>query len=868
MNKNLEKLQTGSKVAIIGGGPAGSFFALYLLHYAGERGIRPEITIYQGRNFDELGPKGCKGCAGILSVSLLRNLGELGITIPEEIIQSRIKHYAVHSPYTAISISNPDKEIQIVSIYRGGGPRISNYDSPISFDGWLLREAEKRGARVEYETVSRIYLSEGARVEVADDKLGYDLVVLASGVNARPIPILGLDYVPPKTRPMAQDELYAGTAQVKSRLGNVAHAFLIPHSGIIFGTLVPKGPFINISVLSSGKRPVSVTDFLRHAIVRSILPEKYQRNCGCQPRAVVGPARNYYADSFVAIGDAAVSRLYKDGIGSSLLTAREAARTAVYHGVSRQYFEWHYQPFCSAINRDNSRGERLFKINDRAKDSRVFILAQNRLIGDEQHDVSGPQPFTKAAWGMFTGSYSYSSIARMALSPASLVKLAMALLWERLALWLDRGVTGRRRLHVGGRKVLILGSGFGGTYALRHLVPSLNRNENVETTMVSDENFFLFSPLLHEVAMGGIETRHVAYPIRRLQWRDRFNFVQARVKKIDLSARQVITTRGTLRFNYLVLALGSVTDIPEFDAAGKKKGHIFTLRTLRDSMLVRNHIIGMFEQAGTEKDPERQRQLLTFVVSGAGYTGVQVVTELSDFIYKNLIRFYKTIDPDNIRIILLEAEPKIVAELHTKLGAYAMKCLQQMRIEVRLKSRITRAWKDHMEINSTEIVPISTLIWVAGMVANPRIAELDVSRDSIGRVLVNEYLEVPGFPGVYAVGDCAHFKDPGSGQPIPPRAHTGVRQAKIAAHNILAEIRGRDKKVYRYSNPAEMVSLGSSKAMFRFHRLRLYGFLARVIWIGAYSLLVTGAYNRVRIIMDWLLSRLFGRDTTFLKLVK
>ncbi|MFC2051433.1 hypothetical protein ACFLT4_01710 [Chloroflexota bacterium] len=129
-------------------------------------------------------------------------------------------------------------------------------------------------------------------------------------------------------------------------------------------------------------------------------------------------------------------------------------------------------------------------------------------------------------------------------------------------------------------------------------------------------------------------------------------------------------------------------------------------------------------------------------------------------------------------------------------------------------------------------------------------------------------LEVPGFPGVYAVGDCAHFKDQKSGKPIPPRAHTGVRQARIAAHNILAEIRGRDKKPYHYSNPAEMVSLGATKAVFRFHGLRLYGFLARLVRIGAYSLLVTEAYNRIRIVMDWLLSSVFGRDTTFIKMEK
>ncbi|NIS68240.1 MAG: FAD-dependent oxidoreductase [Proteobacteria bacterium] len=865
MVKGPDKIKNGSKVAVIGGGPAGSFFALYLLRYAGETQIRPEITIYQQRNFDELGPKGCKGCAGILSISFLRNFAELNLSIPEEIIQNEITDYAVHSPYTSISISNPEKGIQIASIYRGGGAHPSHYENSISFDGWLLNQALRQGAKVENRRVSGIYLGQEVGIKVRGKKLKYDLVVLASGVNASPVQVLGLDYAPPQTKRMAMGELYAGTAQVQSRLGNVAHVFLIPHSGLIFGTLVPKGPFINVSVLSSSEHPVPVTDFLSHDIVRDILPDSYKHVCGCQPLAAISSAHNYYADRFIAVGDAAVSRLYKDGIGSSLLTAREAARTIIYHGLSRHDFERHYQPLCSDIDRDNWWGRLLFWINDKAKDSRAFLLAQHRLVGNEQDNLKGPQPFTKAAWGMFSGSYSYGSIARRVFGPASLVKLLWLLLKESFGRLYSKGVVYPKRLHVGSRKVLILGSGFGGTYVLRNLVPSLNQNENVETTMVSDENFFLFAPLLHHVAMGGIETRHIAYPIRRLHWRDRFNFVQGCVERIDLRGRNVITTIGALDFDYLVLALGSVPDMSELNSL---ESNVFTLKTLHDSMLIRNHVIGVFEQAIIERDPERQRQLLTFVVSGAGYIGVQLVTELRDFIFRNLIRFYKAIDPGNIRIILVEAEPKIVAELHTKLGAYAMRHLQRMGIEVRLRSRVTRVWEDHVEINGTEFIPTNTLIWVAGVLANPRIAELNVEKDSIGRVLVNEYLEIPRVPGVYAVGDCVHFEDPKSGMPVPLRAYVAVREAKIVAHNILADIRGKNKKPYRYSGTPEIVSLGASKAVLRFHGLRLYGFPARLIWLGVYSSLVTGTYNRVRVLTDWLLSLLFGRDITFLKLMK
>ncbi|MDP2729809.1 MAG: FAD-dependent oxidoreductase [Dehalococcoidales bacterium] len=865
MKEDLGKIATGSRVAVVGGGPSGSFFALYLLKYAVEEGVSPEITIYEPRNFAEPGPMGCKGCAGILSMSLLQNLGEIGLTLPKEIIQGRIEQYTVHSPYASITLSKPAGDIQIVSVYRGGGPRLSHDVSTAGFDDWLLGQAEKRGARVQRERVTSIYPGREAGIEVGGKELKYDLVVLASGVNTPPVKLVGLDYIPPKTQFMAQDEIYLGIEEVKSRLGNAAHAFLLPRSGVIFGTLVPKGPFVNVSVLSRAEHPVSVSSFLKYDLVQQILPQNYVRACGCRPKAAVGPAQNYYADRFVTVGDAAVSRLYKDGIGSSLLTAREAARTAVYHGLSQESFKSYYHTFRNSISRDNEWGKKLFSMTERAKDSRLFLLAQHRLIGNEQSNMRSRQFFTRAAWGMFTGSYSYRSIASMSLNPISQARLYLALLQEGVKSLFQRQVSAPRQLQVVGRKVLILGSGFGGTYVLRNLVPALNRNENVETTMVSDENFFLFSPLLHEVAMGRIETRHIAYPIRRLHWRDRFNFVQASVRKIDLTQRRVLTTRGSFDFDYLVLALGSVTNTSELGRIGKG-GNVFTLKTLHDSRLIRNHIIGLFEQASLEKRPERRRQMLTFVICGGGYTGVQLVTELRDFIYRNLLRFYRTIEASSIRIILLEAEAKIAAELHPKLGAYVMKHLKRTGIEVRLRSRATRIWRGGVEINHAESVPASTVIWVAGVVAHPLIAGLPVERDNIGRVMVNEYLEIPEVEGVYAVGDCAHFKNPRSGRPIPPRAHTAVRQARVVARNILANIRGRDKRLYHYTNSAEAVSLGSTDAAVRFYGLRLYGLLARLIWLLGYSYLVTGAPNRVRIVMDWLLSLVFGRDVTFIKL--
>ncbi|MDP2267929.1 MAG: hypothetical protein Q8K46_02065, partial [Deltaproteobacteria bacterium] len=402
-------------------------------------------------------------------------MAELNISPPPEVIQATIERFAVHSPYASIDISNPDKDIKIMSVYRGGGPRLSHYEKKISFDGWLLRQAENNGISVKSEKVSRIWTGAAAGIEAAEKRTDYDLVALATGVNAKTIPIDGTAYAPPGTNIMAMSELYLGAANVHSRLGNVAHAFLIPHSGMIFGTLVPKGDFVNVSVLSSSEYPVSIADFLNYDVIKEILPPHYEIACGCRPRTAFTAAKNYYADRFVAVGDAAVSRLYKDGIGSSLTMARAAAHTAIYHGVSRRDWQRRYRPYYKNMRWNNQWGHLLFSINNKVKESRVFILAQQRLIGDEQEKEAERQPFTQAAWGMFTGRYSYGSIAKKIFGFLSLIRLMSALLkecWGNLSSVKEADPP--RKLYVGGRKVLILGSGFGGAYTLRHLVNSTN----------------------------------------------------------------------------------------------------------------------------------------------------------------------------------------------------------------------------------------------------------------------------------------------------------------------------------------------------------------------------------------------------------
>ena len=418
------------------------------------------------------------------------------------------------------------------------------------------------------------------------------------------------------------------------------------------------------------------------------------------------------------------------------------------------------------------------------------------------------------------------------------------------------------------KRIMILGGGFGGFHTLLQLMSNVKNSDNAKITIVSDENYFLFSPLLHAVAAGGIETRHITFPIRRLSSNDKFTFIQANVERIDLDNLTVTTNLGTFDFDYLVLALGGITNTEQLEDIVREERKIFFIKTLYDSMLIRNHVLKVFELASTNKNTEYQRQLLTFVICGGGYTGVQMASELRDFINRSLLKFYRSIDPSSIRIMIIETTSRIVGDLHAKLCAYATETVQRLGIVVRLESRVTGVWKDRIEINGSEMLPTDTLIWATGVVANPKVADLNVSRDAMGRVVVNEFLQVNNFPQIYAVGDCAHFLDPQSSFATPPRAHNAVRQAKIAAYNILADIRGEHMKAYRPNNSGEVVFLGATKAVFRFYGFRMYGRLAYFIGLVGYSLLIKGFYSRIRVIIDWVLFSIFGRDTTFLRQIE
>jgi NADH dehydrogenase len=417
---------------------------------------------------------------------------------------------------------------------------------------------------------------------------------------------------------------------------------------------------------------------------------------------------------------------------------------------------------------------------------------------------------------------------------------------------------------MGKKNILILGAGFGGLTVFSRLLHTLKNRDEFRITLIDEQNFFLFSPLLHEVAVGVLLPENIVTPIRKLFRSGIHRFIQAHVEKVNLVKQEIITSAGIFNYDYIVLALGGVTDMSDMVNI-IDNSNVFVLKTAQDAMTIKNHIMEMFEKASIETDPEIVKQLLTFVISGGGYTGVELAASLSDVAYNYLTTSYPQIDPKNIKIIVLESADRIIRDLPIKYSHYVMTHLHNHRIDVLLNTKVTQIENNQIEISGGDVISSRTLVYVPGILANPVISESNAEKDDMGRAFVNDYMEVMSFASAYAVGDCAHYEDTISREVARPRAHNAVRQAKIVAKNLIADLLGKSKVRYKYSDAAEIISLGRSNALLRVQKLWIHGILAVFIWVASYSLLAIGGKNRLKIAADWILSRIFGPDTSIIR---
>lgn len=407
-------------------------------------------------------------------------------------------------------------------------------------------------------------------------------------------------------------------------------------------------------------------------------------------------------------------------------------------------------------------------------------------------------------------------------------------------------------------RVLILGGGFGGMYAALEFERALVRGAALDVTLVNHDNFFLFTPMLHEVAASDLDITNIVSPIRKLL--HRVTFFHGEIEAIDLVHQRVGLSHGheqhchSLPYDHLVLALGSTTNF--FDIPGLAD-RAFTMKSLSDAIVLRNHLIANLEEADYECGAPRA-PLLNFVVAGGGFAGVETIAAMNDFL-REAVRYFPHLREDMLRIILVSSGKIILPELGEQLGTYAQRKLAEQKVEIRSNCKVTAVKGQDVTLSDGTTVTTNTLVWTAGISPHILLATLPCPK-SKGRVLVNEYLEVPGWPGVWALGDCALVPDRRTGAFHPPTAQHALREGKLAAQNVLATVRRGWKKPFVYSTIGLLAPIGKRTGVANILGVNFSGFLAWWLWRTIYLLKLPRFEKKILVALDWTLDVLFSKD--------
>jgi NADH:ubiquinone reductase (H+-translocating) len=422
-------------------------------------------------------------------------------------------------------------------------------------------------------------------------------------------------------------------------------------------------------------------------------------------------------------------------------------------------------------------------------------------------------------------------------------------------------------------RIVVLGGGFAGVAAARRLEKKLRRDE-AEIALVSRDNFTLFTPMLPEVSSGGLEPRHVATPVRA-QLR-RTKFVLGEISRLDLAARAVearhpITGDVTrLEYDHVVLALGSVTST--FGIPGVAQ-HTLPLKTLEDAETLRNRIIAALEQAVVTPPGADRDRLLTFAVVGGGYTGCECAGELVDF-FHSIVKFYRPLGLADVRMVMIEAGKALLADLPPKMGSYTTRNLARRKVELVIGDGVTRVDEHGITLQSGRTIACSTIVWSAGVRPSPVLRDLpELQHARNGGILVHQDMSALGAPGVWALGDCAWVPVKPDADPkdkdawYPATAQHAIREGPSLADNIVATLRGKPTKPFRYRSLGTMASLGARRGVAQLPGgFVLTGFPAWFLWRTYYLLRLPGLDRQVRVAFDWTLGLLFPRDIAELRL--
>ncbi|MEE8251356.1 MAG: FAD-dependent oxidoreductase [Gemmatimonadales bacterium] len=412
-----------------------------------------------------------------------------------------------------------------------------------------------------------------------------------------------------------------------------------------------------------------------------------------------------------------------------------------------------------------------------------------------------------------------------------------------------------------GQRVVILGGGFGGAFTAKYL----NRYApaNVEVELINDTNYFVFQPLLPEVASGTINAQDAVVPLRVML--KGIKVRMADVTDVDREARQIHIVQGSKRtlltvpYDHLVIAVGQQTNVGHSPGFSE---HSLTMRNLADAHGLRNHLIQCLEHADVTEDANVKRRLLTFVVAGGGFSGVETMGEVTEMIYRTL-KFYPNIRPDEIRAVLVQRGPRILPELSQRLGEYAQRKLSRRGVEVRLGASIQSATATAVYLDDADCIETQTLVTTVGNGPRPITESLGIELQR-GKILVDEYLQVSGFTQVWSLGYAALIPlssvEGDDTQYAPPTAQFAVREARCLAKNIVSSLLEKPLKPFAYRPRGALASIGNYRAVAEIFGVRLSGLFAWVLWRGFYIGMLPGFSTRLRVALNWLFDYFLPRS--------
>jgi NADH dehydrogenase len=391
--------------------------------------------------------------------------------------------------------------------------------------------------------------------------------------------------------------------------------------------------------------------------------------------------------------------------------------------------------------------------------------------------------------------------------------------------------------------IVIVGAGFGGMDAAKRLAKS-----PVRITLIDRQNYHLFQPLLYQVAIAGLVPSQIAYPLRTIFRKQKnINIQMGEVTEIDFDAHFIKMNGSVIGYDYLILAVGGQTN---FFGLHSVEQNGFQLKNIESAVATRNHLLKSFEKASREADAEKRRALLTFVVVGAGPTGVETAGALAELITHVMAKDYPQMDLKEARVMLLEAGPSVMPSYPDDLRKATFDLLRSKNVEILLNAKLVDYNGDQVTLGDGTLLNTHTLIWTAGVRAAGMLDSLEAQQAGLGRVRVDPCLRIPAHPEVFVVGDAAYVED-GLGRPLPMLATVSQQEARATAQNIRRILKGQELQPFRYKDPGLLATIGRNAAVARIFGLSFSGFIAWVIWVGLHIYRLIGFRNRLAVLINW-----------------